>query len=167
MKKLLLLLVACALPHFCWGQLVFFRADLSGKNENPANSSAGWGLGFATLNTTTNEFIFDETFGDLSAPQTAAHIHTGAVGVNGPVIIPFLLGSPIHVDIILTDVMESNLLAGMFYSNVHTTNFPGGEIRGQLVAVPEPSTYAIAGAAMLGLVILRRKRSKAHSTLPS
>jgi CHRD domain/PEP-CTERM motif len=167
MKKMFLLLVACALPHFCWGQLVYFRADLSGKNENPPNASAGWGTGFASLDESTHWFIFDETFGGLSAPQTAAHIHTGANGVNGPVIIPFLLGSPIHVELALTPVMESNLLAGLFYTNVHTTNFPGGEIRGQLVPVPEPSTYAMAGAAMLGFVILRRKRSKANSTLQS
>ena len=48
--------------------------------------------------------------------------------------------------------------AGETYLNIHTSVFPGGEIRGFLVAVPEPSTYALmlAGLGLAGLAARRR-----------
>ena len=58
---------------------------------------------------------------------------------------------------------EATLLAGLdagnAYLNIHTTNFGGGEIRGFLHAVPEPSTWAmmILGFAGLGFRAYRRK----------
>jgi hypothetical protein len=55
---------------------------------------------------------------------------------------------------------ESNLLAGIAagdsYLNIHTTAFPSGEIRGFLVAAPEPSTFLIAGTVLSGLILRRR-----------
>jgi hypothetical protein len=55
---------------------------------------------------------------------------------------------------------EAALLAGMAagqtYFNIHTTNFSGGEIRGQLAAVPEPATFVLAGLALAGFAIGRR-----------
>ena len=51
--------------------------------------------------------------------------------------------------------------SGVSYLNIHTTTFGGGEIRGFLVATPEPSTYALfaTGLVSLGLVARRRRRS--------
>jgi hypothetical protein len=47
--------------------------------------------------------------------------------------------------------LEAGLLAGETYINIHTSAFPGGEIRGFLAAVPEPSTWAMMLIGFLGL----------------
>lgn len=52
------------------------------------------------------------------------------------------------------------LYAGNSYFNVETPPFPGGEIRGQLIAVPEPSTYAMVGVASLLFAARCRWRMK-------
>jgi CHRD domain/PEP-CTERM motif len=167
MKKLSITLLLLALPCLGWGQLVYnISAMLEPTQEVPARPSMGSGMGWGTLNADTNWLDFNVTFSGLTSPQTAAHFHSpGPPGVNAPVEIPLPLGSPIHFMGTLTDLEESQLLSGLFYVNVHTTMFPGGEIRGQLVvgsAVPEPSTYGLFGAAALvGLVAYRRRSAKA------
>jgi hypothetical protein len=57
----------------------------------------------------------------------------------------------------------AGLNAGTAYYNIHTTAFPGGEIRGQLAAVPEVSTWMllIGGFGMAGVALRRRRRSAA------
>jgi hypothetical protein len=58
----------------------------------------------------------------------------------------------------------TGLEAGLAYVNIHDANFPGGEIRGQLVpTVPEPSTWAmmILGFAGVGFMTYRRSRKSA------
>jgi hypothetical protein len=67
---------------------------------------------------------------------TAAHIHQGAVGQNGPVIVTLVKtgtdvwGVPVGTS--LTDAQYQAYLAGQLYVNVHTDANKGGEIRAQL-----------------------------------
>jgi hypothetical protein len=87
---------------------------------------------------TTGVITWRLTFSKLSGRAIAAHIHSGARGKAGPVIVPLCAPcrSGAHgratVDASVLDALES----GRTYVNVHTKNNPAGEIRGQIPVVP-------------------------------
>jgi hypothetical protein len=166
MKKILALVLLFALPHLSWAQVLFFHANLSGGQEAPPNASPGTGFADAVLDTSTNILSFTTTWSGLTTPTVDGHIHRAPVGVSGPIIIPFAgipLGDTFGTysnNFVLTAAQVTDLMAGLHYVNIHTTQFRPGEIRGQLLSVPEPSTYALSGAALLGLLAYRRFRQK-------
>ena len=108
-------------------------------------------------------------FTDLSAPASALHIHgPAAPGTNAGVVIslaPYLFSAPdparggiIFGQVPIPTNEVANLLAGLHYINIHTTNNPDGEIRGQLipilnqapvVACPAPTAVECGGAISL------------------
>jgi hypothetical protein len=54
----------------------------------------------------------------------------------------------------------AGLTSGQTYLNIHTSQFPGGEIRGQLQAIPEPATLLLMGTGLMAAIGVIRKRSK-------
>jgi hypothetical protein len=54
--------------------------------------------------------------------------------------------------------LYANLFTGKEYLNIHSSAIPGGEIRGFLVAVPEPGSLPLFGSGLLGLWIARRRK---------
>ena len=68
-------------------------------------------------------------------------------------------GGSIFGSLQYTPAQAADLFAGLDYINIYTPNNPGGEIRGQLVVVPEPSVLALlalVGAGALGRLAWRR-----------
>ena len=86
------------------------------------------------------------TFQGLSAAPFLAHIHQGAPGVSGPIVIDFTPRLPVGSSTAgtisgagsrpLTGEEQTTLFSGGMYFNIHTPANPGGEIRGQLHLTP-------------------------------
>jgi len=162
-----------------------YTTVLRGINEVPPNGSPATGATTVTLN--GDLLSVGETFSGLTQAAAAAHIHCCVPpGANAVVAVPFP-GFPAATSGTYNQTFDLTLLstyngpfvtanggtaasaeaaliaglnAGLAYSNIHNGNFPGGEIRGQLQAIPEPTT---AGLLLLGLTpffALISKRAK-------
>lgn len=115
---------------------VTFTATLNGASEVPADTSKATGTGTFKYDRTTYMLSGTVTFSGLTA--TASHIHKGAVGVSGPVVIPLDVTAPVTSPItlaptLLDSTQRADLMNGLYYVNIHSEAFPAGEIRGQLV----------------------------------
>ncbi|HET6650504.1 MAG TPA: CHRD domain-containing protein [Candidatus Limnocylindria bacterium] len=141
-------------------------ADLAGvtEGENPGNPD-GSGSATITLDPETGEVCWDMTAEEIGA-VTQSHIHTGAEGVSGGVLIPLDVdGFDGTTEGCTSDVAAADIQMVLdnpagFYVNLHTADFPAGAIRGQLegssapnTALPAPagSPLTILGALLLAL----------------
>lgn len=119
----------CALA----GNIVSFTITLDGDQEVPPNTSPATGIGTATLDLSNNLFSWNINYSGLTAGETAAHFHgPAALCASGGVQIGLPPGSPKVGSQVLTANQASQVLAGLWYVNIHTSAFPGGEIRGQV-----------------------------------
>lgn len=131
-----------------------FESVLSPQNEVPARSTAANGRAQYVTDGTTVHYTIEV---DDITNITAAHIHSAAAGVNGPIRVFFYgSGSPNPGGAVsftdksilvsgsfnasnVTGVSFADLLNqmrnGTAYTNVHTSAFPGGEMRGQIQSV--------------------------------
>lgn len=122
---------------------VFFKAELTGAQEVPPSGSAGTGFGRVTLNESETQITATVYYSGLGSGVVLGHIHGPAgPGANAPVIFDLAPttgateGSVVARVFPITPSQVSQLKNGQLYFNIHTANFPNGEIRGQLVLDP-------------------------------
>lgn len=131
-------------------QMTPFTTAIDQAQEVPPTGSATTGFGFLVFNGFTNGLDFSINVSGFTSNEGAAHLHQGAVGISGPIIVALPLGLSISGLLPIPAGQVGNLLAGNTYTNFHTTNFPGGEVRGQVKVQPptgvsscDPSTAAL------------------------
>jgi hypothetical protein len=142
--------VICCCPAVVPAATVEFLMELDGAQAGTASPAAG--AGTATLDTETNTLEWEINFDEgalVNGPGsvTVAHFHRGAPGINGPAVSPpgEVSGegtSPMVGTATLDEGQVADFMTGVVYFNIHTTAFPAGEIRGQLV--PESVWLAAA-----------------------
>jgi cytoskeletal protein RodZ len=108
-------------------------AELTGAQEVPPVSTKASGK--STITVADDKSVSGSVIVDDMTP-TAAHIHQGAAGANGPVSIPLTKTSDkkfsVPANTKLTDAQYAAYKGGNLYINVHSASHPGGEIRVQM-----------------------------------
>jgi CHRD domain len=139
---------------------VILRATLNGGEETPTPVLSGAvATAEVAVDTVNQEIAVQMRVFNLPTGSTASHIHIAPRGVTGPVVIDFPIGRGVTGDFTLNfrlhdgavfhprpeigintfaDALQA-IVGGQAYVNIHTTTFPGGEIRGQL-SVADPNT---------------------------
>jgi hypothetical protein len=108
------------------------------NTEQETTGSNTGASGFFSYRVDGAMLCYTLTVRDLSVPVTAAHIHVAPRHVPGPVVIPLTVGSGTTFETSTCTTAAPADLAALqanprnYYVNVHTSAFPGGEIRGQL-----------------------------------
>ena len=108
------------------------KLTLSGANEVPPVKTSASGSGTITVG---DDGAVSGSVSATGVAGTAAHIHEGAAGANGPVIVPLTKdGDSYKVPdgAKLTPAQLASFKAGNLYVNVHSAANPSGEIRGQM-----------------------------------
>jgi hypothetical protein len=139
-------------PGNATGAPAVLVASLEGRNEVTGGATHGQALELIGLQ--GNTLSYSVTWRGIGTP-TKADIHAGVRGVDGPVVVPlfttpppadgFASGSVTVTDPTLLAALRSD--PGGFYTDLHTTKFPGGAVRAQLHLLNHP--VATSGAAAL------------------
>ena len=109
------------------------KVKLTGDEEVPPVKTAASGAG--SFNISSDKSV-SGSITTTGVEGTAAHIHEGPAGKNGPVIVPLTKGAnntwSVAPGAKLTDAQYESYKAGNLYVNVHSAANKGGEIRAQL-----------------------------------
>ena len=117
-------------------EVKYENVAINGTQEVPAVTTTATGTFSGTYNKTTKLLTYSITQNVANA--TMAHFHEAPRDSSGAVVIPIPLPNPpapiVNYSLNLTPVQESDLLRGRLYINIHSSAYPGGEIRGQIPA---------------------------------
>ena len=147
------ILALVAVPSIVLGASPVTRlATIDGASEVPAVVASGTGSGWVSISADESTIAYHVEYSGLSGALVAAHIHSGAPGVAGGVILPLVAGpSPMNGTLTAAQFSASGSIttfaqavaaikAGQTYFNLHTAAHPAGELRGNIgAAAPAPT----------------------------
>ena len=144
-----------------------FEANLDGLQVVPPNASPAFGLAQLTLDDTSGLVtITTGTYQDLLGGASSVSLNgLAAPGANAAVIFALTLDTPGAATGTFSGggTLTAPQIAGMeaedTYILIRSSVFPSGEIRGQLLAVPEPSSIVLTSMGLIGFVFLKRRRN--------
>ena len=159
--------------------LVTVQAQTYIANMNGLQDGGGarQGTGTVSLTLSGTTLSFNGSYSGITANMSAGHIHGPApIGSNTNVVYDLIALGILSGTTSGTFTGNLNLIAnpnatyssippqiadlnaGLWYLNIHNSSFPGGEIRGQILLVPEPSAFALVAIGAGSLFFrLRRK----------
>lgn len=138
--------VLCAVVSPSFAQVLELRATINAAQEVPANSSPAAGSAIMLYDVGANTFDLIVSINGLANTASASHIHEAAAGTNGPVVTNLgadavyrRTGNELRATFrgLTYGGDRRRLIRGEAYFNLHSAQFPGGEIRGQLVPRPK------------------------------
>ena len=144
MKKFYLLTLLLAVSFSTFGTNYSLSATIDGTQEVPTNSSPATGSMTGTYDDVTNQLSYNITYTGLQGNINNAHFHGNApagvsTGVKAGISFPANTTSgSMSGTVTVAEVDETPMLTGMWYINLHSVAFPGGEIRGQVMSAVLP-----------------------------
>jgi hypothetical protein len=117
-------------------------AELEGANEVPGpGDEDGYGVAFVSIDASSDTVCYDVAVANITLPAAAQHIHVNAEGQAGPVVVPFPTapdeqGMASGCTTADTEGLLETIVSNPegYYVNVHTSDFPDGAVRGQLMS---------------------------------
>ncbi|MDO8542749.1 MAG: CHRD domain-containing protein [Opitutaceae bacterium] len=144
-RGLLFVGALCASAVSSWSQVIELRATLNAAQEAPPNTSPATGSAILFYDVAANKFDLVVSISNMTNLATNSHIHEAAPGVAGGVVTG-LGGESVYtrngsnLTATFRDITHGGdklkLIQGGAYLNIHSAQYPGGEIRGQLIARP-------------------------------
>tara|TARA_R110002072_G_scaffold101524_6_gene223567 strand:+ start:36714 stop:37622 length:909 start_codon:yes stop_codon:yes gene_type:complete len=140
LKSALATVIATALSTPAVAQITNLTVSMDGAQANAGvgTGSPATGSASMTFDAGTNQLTWNITWTGLTGAPTAMHFH-GAATPNqnaGVQINTGVAGPPVNGAMVISAGQASDLLAGLWYLNLHSSLFPGGEIRGQAIPLP-------------------------------
>jgi hypothetical protein len=175
MSRALVALAALVLlaPHTASAVTIDLAGALDGSQANAGvgTGSTATGSVSITLDDQTLEMTWSASFSGLLGDYTVAHFHGPALANQNAGVqvgVAFTLSPDLRSGtgggtVTLSASQASDLLAGLWYLNVHSTVHGGGEIRGNVAVVPEPTTAVLFSTGLLCVAGLHARRRSAGS----
>ncbi|MDU0354687.1 CHRD domain-containing protein [Paraglaciecola aquimarina] len=159
--RVFVVVISLAMSLSTQATVISLTSNLDGAQANAGAGSGSMGTGVASMmfDDATNGFSWKISWSGLTGNVTVAHFHGAALfNQNAGVQLPLsVVANSANGNSVLTDEQATDLLAGLWYINIHTDAFPAGEIRGQ-VSVPAPSGTFLLIPLMMALYYVRRKQ---------
>lgn len=162
----LALLAACSTGE---PQVVHLSTVLNATQEVPPTASPATGQGIVAYDRDAGELSWNIAYAGLSGPLQQAHFHGPAApgAAAGPLVTIPVTASPLTGKAQLSAAQAALFVDGRIYVNLHTAQYPGGEIRGQVTpastaalpqvrAAPSRPYYAPASPPNIGEPTIRR-----------